>query len=81
LDALLIAPDQFTPNPSVYLGLRTATSRLRAARDDDGLREVAALLWEMALKIEDGDLSDAEKQLRQAQDRLKDAIDRNASDE
>lgn len=35
----------------------------------------------MALKIEDGDLSDAEKQLRQAQDRLKEAIDRNAPDE
>ncbi len=35
----------------------------------------------MALKIEDGDLSDAEKQLRQAQDRLKEAIERNAPDD
>ncbi|MCJ2014621.1 TIGR02302 family protein [Methylobacterium sp. J-076] len=81
LDALLIAPDLFTPQPAIYLGLRTAAGRLRRARTDADLTEVADLLWEMALKIEDGDLSDAEKQLRQAQDRLKEAIDRNAPDE
>lgn len=81
LDALLIAPDLFTPQPAIFLGLRTAASRLRRAKSDADLTEVADLLWEMALKIEDGDLSDAEKQLRQAQDRLKEAIDRNAPDE
>ncbi|MGU3540784.1 TIGR02302 family protein [Methylobacterium sp. A54F] len=81
LDALLVAPDLFTPNPSVFLGLKTAARRLRKADSDEGLTEVADLLWEMALKIEDGDLSDAEKQLRQAQDRLKEAIDRNAPDD
>lgn len=81
LDALLIAPEMFTPQPAIYLGLRTAASRLRRAGTDADLTEVADLLWEMALKIEDGDLSDAEKQLRQAQDRLKEAIDRNAPDE
>ncbi|WP_449410159.1 TIGR02302 family protein [Methylobacterium komagatae] len=81
LDALLIAPDKFTPQPPIFLGLRTATNRLRRSKTDADLTEVADLLWEMALKIEDGDLSDAEKQLRQAQDRLKEAIDRNAPDE
>jgi len=81
LDALLVAPDMFTPQPAVFLGLKTATERLRRARSDAELVEVADLLWEMALKIEDGDLSDAEKQLRQAQDRLKEAIDRNAPDD
>ncbi|MCJ2065524.1 TIGR02302 family protein [Methylobacterium sp. J-088] len=81
LDALLVAPDMFTPQPAIYLGLRTATTRLRRARADSDLVDVADLLWEMALKIEDGDLSDAEKQLRQAQDRLKEAIERNAPDD
>lgn len=81
LDALMIAPDQFTPQPSIFLGLRTASRRLKAARSDEALIEVADLLWEMALKIEDGDLSDAEKSLRAAQDKLKDAIDRNAPDD
>ena len=81
LDALLVAPDMFTPQPPVFLGLKTAAERLRRARSDADLIEVADLLWEMALKIEDGDLSDAEKQLRQAQDRLKEAIERNAPDD
>ncbi|MCJ2052372.1 TIGR02302 family protein [Methylobacterium sp. J-070] len=81
LDALLVAPDTFTPRPAIFLGLKTASERLRRARTDPDLVEVADLLWEMALKIEDGDLSDAEKQLRQAQDRLKEAIERNAPDD
>ncbi|WP_375464722.1 TIGR02302 family protein [uncultured Methylobacterium sp.] len=81
LDALLIAPDPFTPKLAVFLGLKAAARRLRAADTDAALTEVADLLWEMALKIEDGDLSDAEKQLRQAQDRLKQAIDKNAPDD
>ena len=81
LDALLVAPDTFTPQPAIFLGLRTATERLRSAKTDPDLIEVADLLWEMALKIEDGDLSDAEKQLRQAQDRLKEAMERNAPDD
>ncbi len=80
LDGLLVAPEMFTPQAAIFLGLRTAATRLRQATSDTDLTEVADLLWEMALKIEDGDLSDAEKQLRQAQDRLKEAIDRNAPD-
>ena len=79
--ASTFAPDTFTPQPAIFLGLRTATERLRRARTDSDLVAVADLLWEMALKIEDGDLSDAEKQLRQAQDRLKEAIERNAPDD
>ncbi|WP_246686101.1 TIGR02302 family protein [Methylobacterium sp. WL8] len=81
LDALLVAPDLFTPQPGVFLGLKTAARRLRAAGNDAALTEVADLLWEMALKIEDGDLSDTEKKLRQAQDRLKEAIDKRAPDD
>ncbi len=81
LDALRIAPERFTPQPAIFLGLTTAANRLRAARTDEELIAVADLLWEMALKIEDGDLSDAEKALRAAQDRLKEAIEHNAPDE
>lgn len=81
LDALLIAPQTFTPQPAIFLGLKTAALRLRRAQTDADLTAVADLLWEMALKIEDGDLSGAEKQLRQAQDRLKEAVDRNAPDD
>jgi uncharacterized protein (TIGR02302 family) len=81
LDALAIAPDKFTPEASIYLGLRSIYYDLANARTDDGLREVIARLWDMAVHIEDGNMSDVEKQLRAAQDALKEALDRGASDE
>jgi uncharacterized protein (TIGR02302 family) len=81
LDALLIAPDLYTPQWGVFMGLRLGTDRLRRARSDQDLTEVADWLWTMALQIEDGNLSDAERQLRAAQDRLKEAMDRGATDE
>ncbi|MEZ0172213.1 TIGR02302 family protein [Microvirga sp. TS319] len=81
LDALLIEPAMFTPQWGVFLGLRTAAERLRAAKTDEALLDVADWLWTMALQIEDGNLSDAEQQLRAAQERLKEAMDRGAPDE
>jgi uncharacterized protein (TIGR02302 family) len=81
LDALLIEPATYTPQWGVFLGLRSAATRLRNATTDDHLIEVAEWLWEMALQIEDGDLSDAERALRAAQERLQEAMDRNAPDE
>jgi uncharacterized protein (TIGR02302 family) len=81
LDAILIAPDQFTPQWGVFLGLRAGTERLRRAKTDQDLIEVADWLWTMALQIEDGDLSDAEREMRAAQDRLREAIDRGAPNE
>jgi uncharacterized protein (TIGR02302 family) len=38
-------------------------------------------MWEMALRIEDGGLSDAERDLRAAQQELRDALNRNAPDD
>ncbi len=81
LDALRIAPDTFTPNTSEYLGLTIASERLRAARTDADLLDVAEFLWGMALRIEDGDLSDAERALRAAQEALRQALERGASPE
>src|SRR5215210_6338754 len=81
LDALLIAPDRYTPEWGVFLGLRTASERLRKAKSDPDLVEVADWLWAMALQIEDGGLSDAERELRAAQERLREALDRNADPE
>jgi uncharacterized protein (TIGR02302 family) len=45
------------------------------------LREVVASLWALAVTIEDGNISDVEKALRAAQDALKQALERGASDE
>ena len=81
LDALTIAPEEFTPEPGIYLGLRSIYYDLANAKSDDRLREVVARMWNMAVEIEDGNMSEVEKALRQAQDALRDALDRNASDE
>ncbi len=81
LDALLIAPEEYTPQWGVFMGLRTGAERLRVAKTDQDLLDLADWLWAMALQIEDGGLSDAERELRAAQDRLKEAMDRGAGDE
>lgn len=81
LVALMIAPDRFTPDSSVYLGLRTAFARLRFAKNDADLVSLLDYLWEMALQIEDGDLSDVDRELKAAQDALREALQRGASDE
>src|SRR5207302_5869839 len=81
LDALMIAPELFTPEAGYYLGLHSVTRQLEAARTDDAMREVVASLWALAVTIEDGNISDVEKALRAAQDALKQALERGASDE
>ena len=81
LDALTIAPDRFTPESSVYLGLRSIFYDLENAKSDDALREVVARLWDMAVQLEDGNVSQAEQALRQAQEALRQALERGASDE
>ena len=81
LDALTIAPERFIPETNVYLGLRSIYWQLARAETDDGLRDVVARLWSMAVFLEDGNVSETEKQLRAAQDALREALERGASDE
>ena len=81
LDALMIAPELFTPEAGHYLGLCSVSRQLEAARTDDALREVVASLWALAVTIEDGNITDVEKALRAAQEALKQALERGASDE
>jgi uncharacterized protein (TIGR02302 family) len=81
LDALTIAPERFTPEAGVYLGLRSIYHDLEHAKSDDALRDVVARLWDMAVQLEDGNVSQAEQALRQAQEALRQALERGASDE
>jgi uncharacterized protein (TIGR02302 family) len=81
LDVLSIAPERFTPESSIYLGLRSIYHDLENAKSDDALREVVARLWDMAVQLEDGNVSQAEQALRQAQEALRQALDRGASEE
>jgi uncharacterized protein (TIGR02302 family) len=81
LDALMIAPELFTPETGHYLGLYSVARQLEAARTDAALREVVASIWALAVTIEDGNISDVDKALRAAQEALKQALERGASDE
>jgi uncharacterized protein (TIGR02302 family) len=81
LDALTIAPERFIPQAGIYLGLRSLYWRLTNARNDDDLRDVVGRLWAMAVQIEDGNISDAEAALRAAQEALRQALERGASEE
>jgi len=81
LDALAMAPETFTPETSVYLGLRSIFFNLASAKSDDDLRGVVKRLWEMATEIEDGNVAGVEAALRQAQENLRQAIENGASEE
>jgi uncharacterized protein (TIGR02302 family) len=81
LDALTLAPEIFIRSTQVYLGIRTAFRRLTNNDDIAAMESTADLLWQVAVHVEDGDLSDAERRLRNAQEELMRALERNASDE
>ncbi len=81
LTGLNVAPQLFDTPSSVFLGLNQASRSLEHARSDADLLEVASLLWAMALQIEDGDASKAERDLRAAEQALREALKRGASDE
>jgi uncharacterized protein (TIGR02302 family) len=81
LAALAIAPELFDTPANVYLGLKQAKASLHDAHSDAELRDVAAMLWAMAQQIEDGDASKAERDLRAAEQALREALQRGASDQ
>lgn len=81
LAALTIEPEGFIDDVQVYLGLRSAYYRLQRDATRPGLDSVIDQLWDVALRVEDGDLSDAERRLRDAQEKLSQALQDGSSDE
>jgi uncharacterized protein (TIGR02302 family) len=82
LSRLSARPGAFNEDVAAFLSLRSAVWRLRnVAPSPEGDTEISGLLWQTALRIEDGNLSLAEQELRAAQDRLMEALaDPNATD-
>ena len=80
-DALLIAPEHFYESSAIYLGVSKIYRDLLAAKSDDHLRDIVAFMWEVAIGIEDGNLSQAEKDVRDAEEALRKALDQGASDQ
>jgi len=74
-------PQLYSNDAVVHLALRTAANRLLLDLSPNGVKEVQKLMWDTALRLEEGGLSMAERELRRAQDALQNALDRNAPDE
>ena len=90
LRAVLNRPDDLDLPDGVYLRLRGAIRRLEAGLafadlpsglPEDLRDEVAALLWDVAVELDDGRLADALARMQQAQDRLEQAMRDGASEE
>ena len=74
-------PEHFYHDIVVALTIRSAERRLIHDPSRKAIGEVQELLWEAALRIEEGEMAIAERELREAQQALMDALERDAGDE
>jgi uncharacterized protein (TIGR02302 family) len=80
LEDLNKRPQLYRDDTAVYLGLRLAQQRLRRDKGKDTIAGVSELLWDTALRIEEGNMSVAERDLRRLQQQLQDALAKGAPD-
>ncbi|MDA0341948.1 MAG: TIGR02302 family protein, partial [Proteobacteria bacterium] len=74
-------PQHYADDLVVFLNLKSAAARLSLNEDGGQDGSVVSLLWDTALRIEDGELSIAARQLRELERQLQDALAGDASDE
>jgi uncharacterized protein (TIGR02302 family) len=76
LSNLSANPQVYAEDLSVFLALRAATTELNHSKPEDqvAVAGIEDLLWNAALKIEDGNRPEAEKALRAAEDALEKAL-------
>ncbi len=77
LDQLSVEPGRFNDDLRTFLALRSARHALSSPGFD--LAEVQDLLWNAALRMEDGDLASAEQRLEEIRRQLEQALDENVS--
>ncbi len=73
-------PQLYRDDTVAFLGMRLAEEHLRFNDDAKSIAEVQQLLWDTALRIEDGRMSLAERDMRRLQQELQDALAKNAPD-
>ncbi|MEP1232615.1 MAG: TIGR02302 family protein [Alphaproteobacteria bacterium] len=75
LEDLLHKPDHFFNDTVVFLAINVAGARLLHSGDKDTeIASVQKLLWDTALRIEDGDFAVAERELMDLQDKVMKAM-------
>jgi uncharacterized protein (TIGR02302 family) len=80
LAALTLEPEGFIETNAIYLGLRSVYHRLERDGTRQAINESIEHLWHLALNIEDGKLSEAERALKDAQDKLSEALQKGADE-
>jgi uncharacterized protein (TIGR02302 family) len=81
ISALTIGDERAVPDMSVYLGLRDAYWRLERDKSRESIASVVNQLWDIALRIEDGNIPEAERDVKAAQEKLAEALKNGASPE
>jgi uncharacterized protein (TIGR02302 family) len=89
LDRIAYNPKAFGHDETVYLGLRVAMAKLILATDNDGrsdgdirfardraIKEVQPLLWDLALRVEEGQLAEYQRQIAELQRQLAELMNR-----
>lgn len=74
LEEIMVRPGLYGGDPTVFLMLRVAASRLYYNKKIEQTGSVVPLLWDLALRIEDGNLSLAARELRDAREALEQAL-------
>jgi len=80
LAGIASVPGNFDHDSVVYLSLASARSRLIHDQTEAAVDPVIDLLWDTALRLEDGGLSVAERELRRIQNALMKALAEGASE-
>ena len=81
LDALTLWPEGILEESGIYLGLRLAQNQLYRAASEEDVKQTIDLLWKVAVSIEDGEVSDAKRELDAARKALQDALAQGAPPE
>ena len=81
LNSLATKPKAYDGDAVVHLSLRVARSRLVLDLEPEGIESVRALLWKTALRLEDGGLTLAERELDRQGEALRKALEQGAAAE
>ncbi|MDX1486102.1 MAG: DUF4175 family protein [Alphaproteobacteria bacterium] len=67
-------PGAYDHDTVVFLAIQEMARTLERDNSYEGIKEVQEMLWETALRLEDGNLSQAERRLREIQKKLMEAL-------
>ncbi len=74
LDALVVWPDGLVEKSGPVLAISAVASRIRNAKNEDDIRAAIDFLWQIAVSIEDGDVTNLRAELERIKRELEKAL-------